>query len=84
MAEEKTTNELILDIELKDRRFRLAQSVFMVVITTSIVIVMIGLYLLVTRVETNTTRLQNYLKCSSLTPVADRTESFVDKCFETK
>lgn len=73
---------LIETIELKDRRFRIAQSVFMVTVLTALIIVIVALYTVITRIEGNTNRLTNYIRCTSLTPIEKRTENLVNYCFD--
>lgn len=82
MSEPKTINDLILEIEKKDRRFRYAQFFFMFAVLASLCIIIAAQYRTLDRIQGNTDRVYNYLRCASLTPVQERTKDFAEKCFE--
>lgn len=81
MPNSKTPQELIVEIEAKDRRFRIAQSFFMTVLLIAVGILIFMQMQAVNRAENQINTVKGYLRCASLTPVEDRTPDFVDKCF---
>lgn len=81
MPNSKTPQELIVEIERKDRRFRMAQSVFMVLLLAAVAALLFMQMRVIHSAEYQITAVKDYLKCAALTPVEERTPDFVDKCF---
>lgn len=84
MPNSRTPQELIVEIERKDRRFRIAQSVFMVLLLVAVALLLVMQMRVIHSAETQINVVKDYLKCAALTPIEDRTVGFVDRCFEKK
>lgn len=82
MPNSKTPQELIVEIERKDRLFRITQSVFMIVLLMTTCVLIFFQFQVIQHAEGQITTIKEYLRCSSLTPIQDRTPDFVDRCFD--
>lgn len=78
--EQNTIHQLLLTIEMKDRRFRIFQTAFFGLL---LILMVVGIYVAVqtlNQVNSQQYRTINYLRCTSLIPPEDRTPAFVDRC----
>lgn len=74
------TRALIEAIEKKDRRFRMAQAVFMAVSLVTLFIIVGAQFNVLTTVRDQQKQLTDYLRCISLTPPENRNAELVEKC----